>query len=203
MSEKNVFANLEVTPWFSPLDAPPLHAGVYQTCAEPERFAEGGVLFRYYNGQRRWGPSDWTPDRARERATAEACLLVMPRYYRGLARPAQSFDRHAFEVECYRLKLENMDWGFPLPSKLSEVRKSAARIDALVADARRLDPQGVLWNKYAPPQFTFVVETSSAAALEVAQEVVTSPPVTRRVALVEDPVQVELPLASPRVRLIV
>lgn len=190
MSAQNTFANYEVTPWFSSLESPPARAGVYQTCAQPERFAEGGVLFRYYNELRRWGPSDWVPDRAYERAMKEGCLLVMPRYYRGLTQPTKSIDRTDIERECFRLKLENMDWGFPVPAKLSEVRKNAARIDALLADARRLDPQGELWNRYAPPQY--------AKMLEVA-----TPPTTTRVALVEEPVQVELPLAAPRVRLIV
>lgn len=184
------FASLEVTPWFRTAEhGPPTRPGPYQTCADPARFKASGVLFRDYSGQLRWGPADSSIARCVERAKSEGYLLTAPMYYRGLTRPHHTLDNAAFERECYVAQLQAMDWGHPVPHNLAAVRKSAARIDSLSADQRRIDPTGELWNRYAPPH------------LQIGQpaEVVV---VRQRVQLVE-PVQAELPLTAPRVRLIV
>jgi hypothetical protein len=193
MTMQTLFAGIPVTAWYHTVsDGAPLRAGVYQTTADPDYLETKNVLFRHYDGAMRWGPSDANPHRAEERAKKEGHLLTSPLFWRGASEPVEHIDAVALSMELYRRELATCTWGFPVPSKLSEVRKAAHALDNLKASQARLDPEGTLWNKYAPDAFKV---TAPAPAPQTSRV---------RVKLIEDlPQQAELPLTAPRVRLIV
>lgn len=77
-----------ITAWYhTATDGNPVHKGLYQTTADPERTSKSPLLWRYSDGALRWGPSDKDPQRALERATTEKMLLTAPLYWRGLMEP--------------------------------------------------------------------------------------------------------------------
>lgn len=78
------FDEKDMTPWYhTATDGSPCRRGLYNTTADPTRAAQ---LWRFCDGQLRWGPSDKDPCRALERATTEKMLLTAPLYWRGLSK---------------------------------------------------------------------------------------------------------------------
>lgn len=89
------FDEKDMTPWYhTAVDGSPCRKGLYMTTADPARPAS--AMWRFSDGQLRWGPSDKDPQRALDRAVKEKLLLTAPLYWRGLNRLELTLNVEAF-----------------------------------------------------------------------------------------------------------